>query len=97
MKEESIHVSELLMVQRLEVQLKSLLNELVLLRNSVLFMYLLFMQIHLTADVPSTDSAVDVVRFVPLALTAGAITLCPKIFKVPPNVNRDVPTESTNK
>ena len=62
MKEESIHVSELLMVQRLEVQLKSLLNELVLLRNSVLFMYLLFMQIHLTADVPSTDSAVDVDR-----------------------------------
>ena len=43
----------------------------------------------------STDSAVDVVNMFPFALTAGAITLCAKVFKVPPNVNRDVPIEST--
>ena len=44
----------------------------------------------------STDSAVDVVNIVPLALTAGAITRCPKVFKVGANVNRVAPTESTN-
>ena len=47
-KEESIQVGEMFMMQRLKVQFKSPLNELVLVKNVILYFKWFFMQIQLT-------------------------------------------------
>ena len=48
MKEESVLVGEMLIMQRLKVQFKSPLNELVLVKNVILYFKCLLMQIQLT-------------------------------------------------
>ena len=67
MKEVSIQVGEMLVMQRLKVQFKSPLNELVLVKNVILYFKWLFMQIQLTTAEMTMDTATkaaDVIQIV---------------------------------